>query len=72
MRCLEALSDAGDLARYHTVVIDDGSTDGTADAIRRKHPEIHIISGDGNLWWTGAIVLGMRFAIQAGAQHLVG
>ncbi|MFP4123916.1 MAG: glycosyltransferase family 2 protein [Coleofasciculus sp.] len=45
------------------VVVDDGSTDGTQDLIRTKFPQVHLIQGDGSLWWTGAIVRGMQYAI---------
>lgn len=45
------------------VVVDDGSTDGTQDLIRAKFPQVHLIQGDGSLWWTGAIYLGMKYAI---------
>jgi len=71
LECLNALNAAGDLGRYHVVVIDDGSTDGTAEAIRLSYPQIHVLTGDGNLWWTGAIVLGMRHAVEAGAEQLI-
>ncbi|MBQ0048907.1 MAG: glycosyltransferase family 2 protein [Bacteroidales bacterium] len=30
---------------------DDGSTDGTSDAIRAEFPKVHIIQGDGTLFW---------------------
>jgi GT2 family glycosyltransferase len=40
------------------VLTDDGSSDGTADAVRREFPDVKIISGDGNLYWVG----GMRAA----------
>ena len=39
---------------------DDGCTDGTADAAREIYPDkkvLHILQGDGNLYWAG----GMRF-----------
>ena len=41
-------------------VIDDGSTDNTKQIIGEKFPKVLIISGDGSLWWTGAISLGLQ------------
>nr|WP_210391310.1 hypothetical protein [Synechococcus sp. PCC 7502] len=41
----------GDLAKYQVVIVDDGS----GEAIRSLYPEVILLSGDGNLWWTGAI-----------------
>jgi len=46
------------------VVIDDGSTDGTYTSITKFYPEIKILKGDGNLWWSGAINLGAKYAIE--------
>ena len=39
-------------------LVDDGSTDGTAEAVQQTYPQINIFSGDGNLFWNG----GMRVA----------
>ena len=39
-------------------LVDDGSTDGTADAVRVVWPEATILQGDGSLFWCG----GMRAA----------
>lgn len=30
---------------------DDGCTDGTAEAINKDFPQVHIVKGDGNLFW---------------------
>ncbi len=46
------------------IVVDDGSTDQTREIIRDEFPEVHLIEGNGTLWWTGAIVKGMKFALE--------
>lgn len=51
------------LWQFHIIVVDDGSQDGTAEWIKKHHPEIHLCYGDSNLWWSGAINTGMRYAM---------
>ncbi len=46
------------------VVIDDGSTDGTGEWLAANYPEIPVIRGDGNLWWSGGINAGARHAVE--------
>ncbi|MBU0528852.1 glycosyltransferase family 2 protein [bacterium] len=39
-------------------LVDDGSTDGTSDAVKQNFPQVNVLQGDGTLYWNG----GMRLA----------
>ncbi|MDZ7776430.1 MAG: glycosyltransferase family 2 protein [Bacteroidales bacterium] len=45
------------------IVVDDGSADGTSDYIRNNYPSVHLLSGDGTLWWSGGAQKGMDYAL---------
>jgi len=55
LACLKNLKTNGDLQKYQVIVVDDGSSDRTAEEVAENYPEVTILKGDGNLWWTGAI-----------------
>jgi GT2 family glycosyltransferase len=44
------------------VVIDDGSTDQTAIELAH-YPDVHVLVGDGTLWWAGCIQRGLQWAL---------
>jgi GT2 family glycosyltransferase len=46
------------------VIVDDGSTDGTPDAINELFPEVTVLREKGDLWWTGAINAGVEYALK--------
>ena len=71
LKCLENLSKCGDLQRYQVVIVDDGSTDGTADAIGKLYPGVTVLPGSGDLWWTGAMAQGMQYADAQGAEYFI-
>ena len=60
MQCLEALAQQqlSENLEIRVFLVDDGSTDGTAAAIRDAYPAVIILNGNGHLYWCG----GMRLA----------
>ena len=71
LQCLTTLQDLGALEQYSVVLVDDGSTDGTGAAVRQTFPNVHMLVGNGHMWWTGAIAAAMQYAYNMGAKHFI-
>jgi GT2 family glycosyltransferase len=56
---------------YRIFLVDDGSTDSTAAWVRANYPDVVILSGDGNLWWTAATNLGVRRALEEDFDYVL-
>lgn len=67
LECLQQLYAQLPLDAYQVNVYltDDGCTDGTPEAVRQQFPQVHIIHGDGNLFWNR----GMYIAWQEAAKE---
>ena len=53
---------------FTTVVVDDGSSDGTWEMLAAEFPEVIALRGDGSLWWTGATNRGCAWALGRGER----
>lgn len=69
--CLTHLQSIGALNEARTFVVDDASTDNTPKSIAEHFPETNILYGDGNLWWGGAIRMGIEHVVAAGFDRIV-
>jgi len=65
IRCLRAQT----YANWHLLLIDDGSTDGTADMVRSEISKLTVLRGIGSWWWAGALHQGYRW-LGAQPSHL--
>lgn len=63
LACLRALHQQ--TCNFDVYLTDDGSSDGTTEAIRAEFPQVKILQGDGNLFWVG----GMRLAFAEAMKH---
>src|SRR6476620_8947755 len=50
---------------YQVFIVDDGSTDGTSQAVQTEFPAASVIGADGDLYWAA----GMALAESAAREH---
>ena len=67
VRCLESLRAQDGDAEIALFLVDDGSGDGTAEAVRATWPGAHVIPGNGSLFWNGGMRLAWDTAAKAGS-----
>ena len=60
-----------DPAPERVLVVDNGSTDGTAQAVRSDFPEVEVQRLEENLYFAGGVNEGIRRALDGGAQSIL-
>src|SRR5438034_11753201 len=72
LQCLRSLAriDRSGLA-IHITVVDDASTDGTVEAIRREFTEVELMTGSGDLWFRVGTNVGVRAALRRHPKYIL-
>ena len=70
LACLESLGQA-EWDRLTTIVVDNGSTDGTSEAVRERFPEVVLLRSEENLGFAEGNNVGLRAALAAGAEYVL-
>ena len=61
LACLRSLQGLIDTDIF---LVDDASTDGTSEAVRKHFPNVHIIEGNGNFFWSRGMYTAWREAMK--------
>ena len=68
--CLNSIFNSN-YTNYNVVIINDGSTDETSLSLRQYFPNVEEIIGDGNLWWSRSMNLGIEHAIKNHSDYVL-
>lgn len=66
-RCLGSLAATDQVTAF---VVDNGSTDGTVEHIRKAYPSVHLVVSEENLGFGRANNLGFRYALEQGYDYV--
>lgn len=70
LQCLNLL-EKQTYRNFSVIVVDDGSSDGTAEAVSRLFPDVRLVFGNGNWWWSRSINEGVKVALCEKADAIV-
>jgi GT2 family glycosyltransferase len=56
---------------FKIVIVDNGSIDGSQDAVRKAYPQLTLIENGANLGFGGGNNVGMEYALKCGAEWII-
>lgn len=62
--CLQSLQKQS-FTSFKIILVDHGSTDNTSTLVKEFYPEVILVQGSNQLWWTGATNLGIRHVLES-------
>ena len=68
--CISSLL-AMDAANFEILLVDNGSTDGSAHMLPQEFPQITLLSQDTNLGFAAGCNVGVRYALAKGAEYVL-
>jgi GT2 family glycosyltransferase len=71
LKCLSRLFEQSvlDQVALSVYLVDDGSSDGTGDAVRKQYPDVNVINGDGSLFWNRGMHSAFEEALKGGFDY---
>ena len=70
LECLESVRSI-DYPNFDTIVVDNGSSDESVEAIRKEYSEVKVIETGKNLGYAGGNNVGIRYALENGADYIL-
>ena len=70
LECLASVKQL-DYTSYEIVLVDNGSTDDSVDAILKQHPDVTLLQTGENLGYAGGNNVGIRWALEQGADYIL-
>ena len=64
LNCLASLKKQKNFQKLNIIVVDDGSTDGTSEYLKKNFPNITILYGSGSLFSAGCFNLGIEYILK--------
>lgn len=72
LQCLRSLARIDSRGMHlKTFIVDDGSTDGTSEAVRKEFPSVELVMGDGTLHYAAGTNRGIQAALKWQPQFVV-